>query len=122
MYAMYASLGKCSISTITIAISQAILGFKLSDNIVRDFLYYHLCYIEDSVKNMGQMGTQANLSKGIVEDFDLSLPSLSEQRAIAAILNSMDDEIAALEQKRKKYVALKQGMMQELLTGRIRLV
>ena len=52
----------------------------------------------------------------------ISLPSLSEQQAIASILTSMDDEIAALEQKREKYVSLKQGMMQELLTGRIRLV
>ena len=53
----------------------------------------------------------------------IKLPaSLSEQRAIASILTSMDDEIAALEQKREKYVSLKQGMMQELLTGRIRLV
>lgn len=49
-------------------------------------------------------------------------PSKSEQTAIADILSDMDAEIEALEQKRAKYQALKQGMMQELLTGRIRLV
>jgi type I restriction enzyme S subunit len=50
------------------------------------------------------------------------MPSIEEQTAIASILSDMDAEIAALEQRRDKTRALKQGMMQELLTGRIRLV
>jgi len=54
--------------------------------------------------------------------YTLFLPSLDEQQAIAAILTDMDAEIAALEQKRDKTRALKQGMMQELLTGKTRLV
>jgi type I restriction enzyme S subunit len=49
-------------------------------------------------------------------------PSIDEQFAIAAILSDMDAEIAALEGKTAKARQLKQGMMQELLTGRIRLV
>lgn len=49
-------------------------------------------------------------------------PSEAEQTAIAAALSDMDAELAALEARRKKTRALKQGMMQELLTGRIRLV
>jgi len=49
-------------------------------------------------------------------------PPLPEQQAIAAVLSDMDTEIAALEARREKTRALKQGMMQELLTGRIRLV
>ncbi len=46
----------------------------------------------------------------------------SEQKAIAEVLTDMDAELAALEQRRAKTRALKQGMMQELLTGRTRLV
>ena len=49
------------------------------------------------------------------------VPPLSEQTAIAAVLSDMDAEIAALEARRDKTCLLKQGMMQELLTGRIRL-
>lgn len=49
------------------------------------------------------------------------IPPLPEQRAIAQVLSDMDTEIAALEQRRDKTRALKQGMMQALLTGRIRL-
>ncbi|MCP5426356.1 MAG: restriction endonuclease subunit S [Gammaproteobacteria bacterium] len=52
----------------------------------------------------------------------VSLPTVKEQTAIAAILSDMDAEIAALEARRDKTRALKQGMMQELLTGRIRLI
>jgi type I restriction enzyme S subunit len=48
--------------------------------------------------------------------------SFEEQTAIAEVLSDMDSEIAALEQRRDKTRALKQGMMQELLTGRTRLV
>jgi type I restriction enzyme S subunit len=50
------------------------------------------------------------------------LPTLPEQTAIAAVLSDMDAELAALEARRDKTRALKQGMMQELLTGRIRLI
>ena len=52
----------------------------------------------------------------------IPVPSLSEQRAIADILTDMDAEIVALEERRDKIGAIKQGMMQELLTGRTRLV
>jgi len=52
----------------------------------------------------------------------LKLPSEREQSAIAAVLSDMDAELALLEARRDKTHALKQGMMQELLTGRIRLI
>lgn len=52
----------------------------------------------------------------------MRLPDAKEQTAIAAVLSDMDAEIAALEARRDKTRALKQGMMQQLLTGRIRLV
>lgn len=54
--------------------------------------------------------------------YELLIPDMDEQTAIAAILSDMDAEIAVLEARRDKTRALKQGMMQELLTGRIRLV
>ena len=50
------------------------------------------------------------------------LPSVSEQTAIATVLSDMDTELAALQARRSKTQALKQAMMQELLTGRTRLI
>ena len=63
-----------------------------------------------------------NLTPTSIESLEFSIPLLPEQTAIAAILSDMDAEIAALEARRDKTRALKQGMMQELLTGKIRLV
>ena len=56
------------------------------------------------------------------KNFSLSIPkNIAEQHAIASVLSDMDAEIAALEQRRDKTRAIKQGMMQQLLTGRVRL-
>lgn len=58
-----------------------------------------------------------------VQNASISFPkSIAEQRAIATILTKMDNEITALETKKAKYEAIKQGMMQQLLTGKIRLI
>ena len=62
------------------------------------------------------------INMGDIGDVPVSVPALSEQTAIATILSDMDAEIAALEAKLAKARQLKQGMMQELFTGRIRLV
>jgi type I restriction enzyme S subunit len=121
LYAMYASLGECSIAGMSLCSSQAILGIRPRDNLSGEFLYYFLNSRKATVKTLGQQGTQANLNKGMVQDFQLSLPPLPEQTAIAEVLSEMDAELAALEQRRGKTRALKQGMMQELLTGRTRL-
>ena len=122
LYAMYASLGECSIAGGSLCTSQAILGIRPKSSLIVDYLYYYLTSLKSVVKTLGQQGTQSNLNKGMVQDFRLSLPSVSEQTAIATILSDMDTELAALQTRRSKTQALKQAMMQELLTGRIRLV
>jgi type I restriction enzyme S subunit len=63
-----------------------------------------------------------NLRPSSIESLEFSTPPLPEQTAIAEVLTDMDAELAALEQRREKTRALKQAMMQELLTGRTRLV
>jgi type I restriction enzyme S subunit len=62
------------------------------------------------------------VSKAALRDLTLPIPEPAEQEAIVSILNDMDDEIATLESKLAKTRLLKQGLMQELLTGRVRLV
>lgn len=89
------------------------------------FLYYILC--SDAVMNqyvsMAAGSSVQNLNKEKVANVLLYAPtSLQEQSTIALVLSSMDNEISALEAKRDKYTAIKQGMMQQLLTGKIRLV
>ena len=69
---------------------------------------------------MGQQGTQKNLNAGMVRDFQISLPPLPEQQAIASILSTLDGEIASLEALKAKVQEQKRGLMDELLTGRVR--
>ena len=73
-------------------------------------------------KNRGQGTSQRHVYRRDFDEMELSLPLLEEQTAIAEVLSYMDAEIEALETKLTKARQLKQGMMQELLTGRIRLV
>ena len=89
------------------------------------FLYYKINSgeIHDKIVNLSKPGTQIYINTNDVLDLELSIPyDYNEQYAIASILTDMDDEIEALETKLEKYKQIKEGMMQELLTGRIRLV
>jgi len=63
-----------------------------------------------------------SLNAKTIENIEIEIPSHAEQTAIAEMLTDMDAELAALAQRRAKTRALKQGMMQELLTGKTRLV
>ena len=61
--------------------------------------------------------------KAIVKSYRINMPSdTAEQKAIASILSDADAEIKAMEEELAKYRQVKQGMMQQLLTGKIRLV
>ena len=74
------------------------------------------------VRLMSMRSGQPGINGNEYAQLPISLPSIPEQTAIAAVLSDMDAGIAAVERKRDKTRALKQGMMQELLTGKTRLV
>ena len=116
-----ATVGRPIIAEIDICIHD---GFVVFENLQADqmFLYYVLKWIEPEWSKQGQTGSQMNLNVGLITGTPVSLPSLPEQTAIAEVLSDMDAELAALEQRRDKTRLLKQAMMQELLTGRIRLL
>ena len=116
-----ATVGRPIITAIDTCIHD---GFVVFDNLQTHqlFLYYSLKAIEGDWSRHGQTGSQMNLNTGLINRTEIPVPPVGEQTAIAAVLSDMDADIAALEARRDKTRALKQGMMQELLTGRIRLV
>jgi len=69
-----------------------------------------------------QGSSNININAGNIKALTIPLPDTEEQHTIATVLSDMDTELVALEQRRDKTRALKQGMMQELLTGRTRLL
>jgi type I restriction enzyme S subunit len=102
----------------------AIVRLKTAGGIDHGFLFYYLnsLSIKKYIEAINVQAAQANLSLENVGDFVISFPLLPEQIAIATVLSDMDAEITALEVRQDKTRDLKQGMMQELLTGRIRLI
>ena len=102
-------------------------GFRLSESAKTDSLL--LSYLINSsvgrklFLSLGQGATRYNLSKSNFNKVEVYIPKdINEQQAIAQILSDMDLEIEALETQKNKTQHLKQGMMQELLTGKTRLV
>lgn len=71
---------------------------------------------------MGQGDAVVHINAHSLAQIEIDLPPVEEQTAIATVLSDMDAQIAALEQRRDKIRTLKQGMMQQLLTGQVRLV
>jgi len=110
----YRMTGKCWVNNHS-HILKAKFGFD------QRFLFFSL--VHKNILPFLASGTRAKLNKSEMEKIEVRLPKdLSEQTAIAAVLSDMDAELAALETRREKTQDLKQAMMQELLTGRIRLV
>ena len=100
-------------------------GFRLFDTtgVSGQFMAYFIRgpVGRDLMKSLAQGSTRYNLSKKALLELEFSLPVVDEQRMIARVLDDMDCELDALGQRLRKAHMLKQGMMQQLLTGRIRL-
>ena len=97
--------------------------FNFQDTANAEYLYYLLSsdYVQRQYQCYAAGSGVQNLNKEVVKRVVVNLPSLPEQRAIAEILNSLDAEIASLEEEKDKMMQIKAGAMDDLLTGRIRL-
>ncbi len=97
---------------------------KLKSNKIDQHYLYQLLKINESRIMALRVGSGLpNIQKKSLYEYKVRLVvDLVEQKAIAQVLSDMDAEIEALEEKLEKYKTIKQGMMQELLTGRIRLI
>jgi type I restriction enzyme S subunit len=85
--------------------------------------YFHQESTKQRIRSVAVGQTMPSLNTQILKNISIAFPpTKAEQAVIATVLSDMDAEIAALEQKRDKTRVLKQGMMQELLTGKTRLV
>ena len=108
-------------------INQALAIIRLKKDSLFDYKYvfYFLSSTQSQniIKDLTVTGAQPNISLDNVRNFWIASPSSkAEQTAIANVLSDMDTEISAVETKLAKYRKLKTGMMQQLLTGKIRLV
>lgn len=118
-----ATIGVCAINRVPVSTNQGFKNFTPFENVDVEFLYYLLLTQKQGFISLCGGSTFLEIGKIQLAAFEVRVPTTKdEQAAIAAILSDMDAEIVALEVKLAKARQLKQGMMQELLTGRIRLV
>jgi len=117
-----APVGSIGIASDNSCIGRGVCSFEITD-VERNFLYHLMIFRESDWKILEQGSTFTSANSNQISNFELSVPRRkSEQTRIATILSDMDAEISALETKLAKYKQVKQGMMQELLTGRTRLI
>ena len=122
LIALYgATAGVSAISEIEAAINQAVLAI-IPKELDKSYLFYILQLTKEQIIETYTQGGQPNLSGEIIRSLPIAAPKLEEQREIATVLSDMDTAIAAIETRLAKTQSIKQGMMQELLTGRTRLV
>ncbi|WP_123630122.1 restriction endonuclease subunit S [Salinisphaera orenii] len=114
------SIGRLCFSGCNLFTNEAICSFT-NLRVDAQFLYYALNRTDFSL--YGKQAVKGyTLNSESLKLVEVSLPSGEEQAAIANVLSNMDDNIEALKNRRDKAHRVKQGMMQQLLTGRVRLV
>jgi len=106
-------------------LSQRVISLRTDPQIINSKYLYHYISSEifqELLKKDSSGSTATGIQRLKLEKILIAFPSLAEQQAIATILSDMDLEIGAIETKLTKARQLKQGMMHELLTGKIRLI
>ena len=116
--------GACGIVGSPATTNQSCMAIYPTPELCTPFLYhYYVCHGDDLALRYCQGTKQQSYTARLVKILPIDLPpSVAEQGAIARVLSDLDAEIAALEAKLAKARQIKQGMAQNLLTGRIRLI
>lgn len=115
--------GTVAMNFVELCTNQSIAAIFPSPAFVPEYLYYNLDARYDELRELSAGdGGRGGLNLKIIKSILIPFPTLPEQSAIGEVLTEMDAELAALEQRREKTHAVKQAMMQVLLTGRRRLI
>lgn len=121
MYGQGKTRGKVAMLRIPSAMNQACAAIEVGTRVDASYLLYYLSSQYDAIRGMSNSGSQDNLSGSIVKGIPVAVPPIPEQRAIAAALDDVTELTKELEGLIAKKRDIKQGMMQELLTGKTRL-
>ena len=116
-----ATIGEIAISLKPLATNQGFKNLVCNSEIYNEFLYYTLQPLKVAMIKYATGSTFLELSKTTIGNIEICLPPLPEQTAIATALSDIDSYITSLEKLIKKKKAIKQGVMQELLTRKKRL-
>ena len=117
-----ATIGECAINTLPMTTNQGFKNIVPGPVVGTEFLYYLMSTQKQRLISLCGGSTFLEIGKKELGAYEIRLPlDRAEQDAISSILSAMDEELQALEASLGKAENLKQGMMQQLLTGKIRL-
>lgn len=118
-----ATCGNIGLLQFSASANQSVIAIEPNEETEYRFLYYTLLMMRNEILSFQTGSAQGGVNLKAIKQFEISLPKeKSEQQHIATILSDMDAEIEKLQRQLGKYKMVKQGMMQNLLTGKIRLV
>ena len=116
-------LGKIMVYNVDVAINQDLKALFIKDDYDQNYIVHWFTFSSEIIEALGTGSTVKGIRLEQLRNINIFLPvDKYEQTAIAQILTDMDNDIAQLEKERDKYKELKAGMMQVLLTGKVRLV
>jgi type I restriction enzyme S subunit len=115
-----AGVGKSAVMKTEMGVSQHFITWNCKELLNNWFLYYTLQEMKPTFERVAIGSTIKTIGLAFFKKMTLTLPSKKEQDKIADILNSVDDKLEVLSEKKTQYQELKQGLMQQLLTGKIR--
>lgn len=103
-------------------LSQRVVAFKTAENLVNEYFKYYLMssLFREELDKSATGTTAKGISQKNLALLKVVVPPIEEQKEIASILSSVDEQIESYEQEKEKYLVLKKGLMQQLLTGKIR--
>jgi type I restriction enzyme S subunit len=115
-------LGRAFINSVPIAINQDLKALFLKENLNSLYVLLWFLSLEEKIERLGTGTTVKGIDLATLRSLSIPLPPLPEQEKIAEILGGVDEKLEVLEDKKEKYTTLKKGLMQKLLTGKIRTV
>ncbi|HAV5442520.1 restriction endonuclease subunit S [Acinetobacter baumannii] len=122
MYGQGKTRGQVAKLGIEASTNQACAAIILSSDYCVDYYYQFLIYQYENIRDMSNSGSQENLSGSIVKSIPVPVPPYFEQQKIAQILSSWDQAISATEKLLENSQQQKKALMQQLLTGKKRLL
>jgi len=121
-FTIAANIGDVGIAQFETACTDSLVAISPKPKVEKQWLFHALRSRKKEFEALATKNAQLNINLEKLRPYSLAVPPPAEQHAIATVLSDMDAEITALEKELDKTLLLKQGMIQELLTGRTRLV
>jgi type I restriction enzyme, S subunit len=108
-----ANIAELAILSFDACFPDSVLGFIPNKNIDLNFIYYTLVHFQKELKHIGEGSVQDNINLGTFQNISFPIPELPEQKAIAAVLSSLDDKIDLLHRQNKTLEAMAETLFKQ---------